>query len=716
MGSRFLFGQQGRGLLTSGRGSIFDRRGALDPIVQAYDAILATDPTVPVLLQLTEYRGQQILFQDPACTIPVESPGDPIGGVRHPLTGEIIAVQTTDASRPVWGGVGVGAEFDGVDDHLLMVDEHLLTQDFQDSLIMGDSTVSVGWDFPDDPDDIGDWLSLRCNDGGDQWYLNRDSDSGDRHWLFRRPDGGDSSNRRRTLPVNMADAGWVVFGDMVDRETGGTINRSFAETYGLDFNPSTNAISGEARAVSQNFAIGAYNDNGTITNHCKGKCTGVVMWDRHVPDDEFLDVIVPALRGQDNTSFHGIEYAWSGGTTEDSAVVSARVDDDDTSDVTIAVSDDGFTTEKEFSGATTADYVRRFECAGLDHDTAYDWEVRRDGDVVHDGAFRTQPKGEASYSVALASCAGNSGAQFADVNSRTSNSPTFDFIRQRDPQFFLHMGDFHYKDIVSENPAIFRIAYQDVLENPRQSDLYANVATFYHWDDHDFGEDVSDGTSPSKPAAQQAYREIVPYRALPADSGEIYQTWTAGRVRWIALDVRSERTPNDATDDENKTMLGETQKQWLKDTLLSADEPVIVLAVSVGWITSTRSDAWAGFSTEREELAKFFEANDLTDRLLIVHGDAHMLAGDDGTNSQYDPDATGDGPPVFCAAPLDASNIVYGGPYSEGVIDDSRQQYGVIDVDDRGDEIEMTMRGFVVDTDTDTETEALTFSEVYDVT
>ena len=108
MDDGIIFGQRGQGLLTSGRGSIFGQRGALDPIVQAYDDILATDPTVPVLLQLREYRGRQILFQDPACTIPVTDPGDPIGGVRHPITGEIIAVQETDANRPVWGGVSAG--------------------------------------------------------------------------------------------------------------------------------------------------------------------------------------------------------------------------------------------------------------------------------------------------------------------------------------------------------------------------------------------------------------------------------------------------------------------------------------------------------------------------------------------------------------------------------------------------------------------------------
>ena len=78
--------------------------------VRGYQRILSADPAVPVLLQLPKWAGRQILFQDPAGTVPVEAIGDPIGGVRHPLTGEIIAVQETDADRPVWGGVGVGAD------------------------------------------------------------------------------------------------------------------------------------------------------------------------------------------------------------------------------------------------------------------------------------------------------------------------------------------------------------------------------------------------------------------------------------------------------------------------------------------------------------------------------------------------------------------------------------------------------------------------------
>lgn len=114
------------------------RRGTIDPITASYDAILATDPTVPVLFRLRSYRGQQVLFQDAACTIPVTAIGDPIGGVRHPLTGVILAVQTTDAARPVWGGEDVGAVFDGAQSLSGAPDGPFLAQNFGDV----DKTVS----------------------------------------------------------------------------------------------------------------------------------------------------------------------------------------------------------------------------------------------------------------------------------------------------------------------------------------------------------------------------------------------------------------------------------------------------------------------------------------------------------------------------------------------------------------------------------------------
>ena len=68
---------------------------------------------------------------------------------------------------------------------------------------------------------------------------------------------------------------------------------------------------------------------------------------------------------------------------------------------------------------------------------------------------------------------------------------------------------------------------------------------------------------------------------------------------------------------------------------------------------------------ERREIADFIKSNHIGG-VCILHGDSHMLAADDGSNSDY---ATGGGAPipVMCAAPLDRDPSIKGGPYSQGV-------------------------------------------------
>ena len=93
-------------------------------------ALLATEPTVLVQLRYNFLAGRYVLFQDPACTVPVEEEGDPIGGVIQPsLTlppseWSIVGVQGTDAARAVWGGLDVGAVFDGTAQELRVPIEH----------------------------------------------------------------------------------------------------------------------------------------------------------------------------------------------------------------------------------------------------------------------------------------------------------------------------------------------------------------------------------------------------------------------------------------------------------------------------------------------------------------------------------------------------------------------------------------------------------------
>ena len=85
--------------------------------------------------------------------------------------------------------------------------------------------------------------------------------------------------------------------------------------------------------------------------------------------------------------------------------------------------------------------------------------------------------------------------------------------------------------------------------------------------------------------------------------------------------------------------------------------------------------------TERTELANFIRDNRITN-LVVLSGDMHGLAFDDGTNSDY---ATGGGArvTVLHAAALTSEGSTKGGPYTVGPYPGS-QQYGILDIYDNG--------------------------------
>ncbi len=129
-------------------------------------------------------------------------------------------------------------------------------------------------------------------------------------------------------------------------------------------------------------------------------------------------------------------------------------------------------------------------------------------------------------------------------------------------------------------------------------------------------------------------------------------------------------------------MLGAGQKQWLKQEMLAARGvyPLIVWVGSVPWIGSS-SDGWHSFSNERAELADFIADNGI-EGLVMLSGDAHMLAIDDGTNSDYSQSGSASFP-VFHAAALDRPGSVKGGPYSHGTFPGGGQ-FGLMTVTDDG--------------------------------
>jgi len=384
-----------------------------------------------------------------------------------------------------------------------------------------------------------------------------------------------------------------------------------------------------------------------------------------------------------------VQFMWSGAVTPVSIRVKARLTAE-SAVARLAVSEQPDFVTVVYSVYDTAitaqnERVVDFVLNGLIPNRRYYYAVEVNGtlDTVLIGRFRTFPADTGSFAFAFGSC-----------NWTGSSHPVFDTIRLREPLFFFHLGDIHYQNISVNDRELFRDALRRDLTSASQSRLYSSVPIAYIWDDHDYGPNNSDSTAPGRLAARLTYQEYVPHYPLVEGTGDvaIYQAFTVGRVRFVVCDSRSARSPASAPDNQFKTMLGTTQKTWFKQQLLDARDkyPLIIWVNSLPWIGFTGDDGWYEYTYERRELANFIADNHITN-LCMISGDAHMVAIDDGSNSDYS-DSGGAAFPVFHAASLDRTPGVKGGPYSHGAYP-GVGQFGLFSVQDGPDSIRVDWSG-----------------------
>ncbi|MEO5961255.1 MAG: alkaline phosphatase D family protein [Opitutaceae bacterium] len=317
---------------------------------------------------------------------------------------------------------------------------------------------------------------------------------------------------------------------------------------------------------------------------------------------------------------------------------------------------------------------------GLKADTDYFYGVEVAGVLRSDeqsrGRFRTFPLGRGSFKIAFGSCG----------DFRAADQSAYDAILRERPLLFINTGDLHYVDTNTTNADDYRANYDSVLSQSNQSALYRGVPVAYMWDDHDFCGDGTDTTAIGRDTARAVYKERVPHYPIASAGGTIAQAFTIGRVRVLMTDLRSAAVSPYQKESAAKTRMGTAQKTWFKQELINARDagfPLIIWVCPDPWIgpAAVGDDTWAGHATERIELANFIRDNRITN-LVLLAGDMHGLAADDGTNSDY---ATGGGAPltVLHGAALTSPPSEKGGPYSGGVLPGS-QQFGILEIYDSG--------------------------------
>jgi hypothetical protein len=389
-----------------------------------------------------------------------------------------------------------------------------------------------------------------------------------------------------------------------------------------------------------------------------------------------------------------------GAVTENSARFAVRVT---TGPARVAVSTSPSMTSPAFSASTavTASGTAIVDVTGLAADTRYYWQVEDNSvlDTSVTGQFLTDPPlGQpASFTVGVGGDAGltpQAPGVTGSATSRLSNHPIHDTIRLRALtegwRRFCHIGDICYYDLGSGNHGLssaataaqYRTMWDDIYAQPRQHQLYREVPWVYVWDDHDYGPNNADSTSPGRANARTVYRERVPSYTLPAGTGNnpIYHSFQIGRVLFVASDSRSDRVPD-------TTLLGAAQLAWLDTLLGSSTAAGLVWLMPNPWLGPS-SDAWGGFQAEQATIIDMLDGHGWLDRMVMVSADKHVNAIDSGRAGSGG-ELLGGFPNMVCAS-LDATPGSYTTQYDGGMWP-GRGQYGTVDVYDTGEQLTLSM-------------------------
>lgn len=226
---------------------------------------------------------------------------------------------------------------------------------------------------------------------------------------------------------------------------------------------------------------------------------------------------------------------------------------------------------------------------------------------------------------------------------------TFTTVGQESAAFTLVGGDFDHSNPGKDETdlEIIRNNTREMHKNNynrnlvRRTDFVDHVlrrgSIIHAWDDHDFCCNDANGFYVGKGVALQAFDEYFPSYSRPFPDDGIFHSWTWGQVEFFQLDVRYNRFPSREPDNEQKTMLGSIQKEWLKQALKSSSAlwKIILTESPFNPTVKCGADNWCDYQTEGKELVDYIKGEGIKN-IIFISGDIHAGAITNGMNSLYD--------------------------------------------------------------------------------
>lgn len=385
-----------------------------------------------------------------------------------------------------------------------------------------------------------------------------------------------------------------------------------------------------------------------------------------------------------------------GGITSHNATFRLRYDGDSVATLTVyQVIDGGVVYTYQTNSSTTEKTIKGLDQVTisdvLQPSTDYKYTLETEKMQVQ-GNFAT-PAVEGTpfnFSIVAASCA-YSGSK-SSIFQEASTAPT---ASGNKPLFVMHGGDFHYENLATKDIQKRIAAVDKVLLSSTQALLFQSMSLVYMWDDHDWlgNDSTQQGQSQEViDTALQSYHELFPYyQPLPSqeysnttsNNTSPYHAFTIGTIRFILTDLVSENTGD--------RIFSEAQMEWLLTELKNSSSYDYVVWLSTKpWIGTYEewNSGWAGHPAERTRISNVIQqyVANKKQNLLVVAGDSHMIAFDDGRNTYYSNQTTSNNTilsfPILQTAPWDNFGSVKGKLYSDGcttTLYERNKHYSVID-------------------------------------
>lgn len=209
----------------------------------------------------------------------------------------------------------------------------------------------------------------------------------------------------------------------------------------------------------------------------------------------------------------------------------------------------------------------------------------------------------------------------------------FSLMANTGADFMIWGGDNTYlreADFSSESGIWYR--YSHDRATPELQPLFAAMHHYATWDDHDYGSNDANRSFEFKETTLAAFKSYWGNATWgEADNPGVYGKFFWGDAVFILLDDRYHRDSDQLDDTQypDKSQYGITQRTWLEQTLLHAQDlkqyPFKFIVTGGQVITSFGgvSETFANFPNERAHLLKFIADHGITG-VIFLSGDVHF--------------------------------------------------------------------------------------------